>query len=570
MPLRSLEAESERNATDSLLSLAGADGGEWGCNGGTSGARTPAAAGPFGPGPSGTTEVAAAAADEVRYAADAEDASDAEVEDSVEDAEVTEKAEGGLIYCEATSETASSTASLPLAYSSIAVYPPQPLAHGGAPQAYSAGAHAAGAPPQHRGTYGLSEQSPQRQSTPSFTGSPTHQPSSAAAQPVTAIVMHATSPQQVAHSAGSAHPAPSGPMIGGMPAYQRQYYQPQYYQPQYYQPQQGQLYYQQQLPPHYQQQPIYQPLPLQQHYQPQPQHYQMAPQPPPQQHQHPMQYQLQPQQFADPPASLPTAPASSLRKQSRSEDGTTPDEDEEFECGGRRWSSSKKHKHNVAERRRTSRLNALFEELAQIVVSRADLYREKQPGNSKADVLTTSVSCIRHCFSTIDQLKGLLNMALAQLNQSHEDAGASPGQPLSQQALAARVTTLATSAGTIAPVSVASPIVPLSLVPPPAASAAAAKAVSAPRACAPRVVAAAAAGIASITPAIPVSLPAAMPVPVHSIVPVVALTAAAGAMAAASPEPSRSHSEVAAVASTVASAIHLPQHSPARAQWKSP
>eukprot|EP00900_Chrysochromulina_parva_P002669 jgi/Chrpa1/12402/Chrysochromulina_OHIO_Genome00000012-RA len=276
MPLRSLEAESERNATDSLLSLA--DGGEWGCNGGTSGARTPAAAGPFGPGPSGTTEVAAAAADEARYAADVEDASDAEVEDSVEDAEVTEKAEGGMIYCEAASETASSTSSLPLAYSSIAVYPPQPLAHGGAPQAYSAGAHAA-------------------------------------------------------------------------------------------------------------------------------------------------------------------------------EDGTTPDEDEEFECGGRRWSSSKKHKHNVAERRRTSRLNALFEELAQIVVSRADLYREKQPGNSKADVLTTSVSCIRHCFSTIDQLKGLLNMALAQLNQSHEDAGASPGQPLSQQALAARVTTLATSAGTIAPVS---------------------------------------------------------------------------------------------------------------------
>ena len=155
MPLRSLEAESERNATDSLLSLAGADGGKWGCDGGTSGARTPAAAGPFGPGPSGTTEVAAAAADEVRSAADAEDASDAEVEDSVEDAKVTEKAEGGMFYCEAASETASSTSSLPLAYSSIAVYPPQPLAHGGAPQAYSAGAHDAGAPPQHRGAVPL-------------------------------------------------------------------------------------------------------------------------------------------------------------------------------------------------------------------------------------------------------------------------------------------------------------------------------------------------------------------------------------------------------------------------------
>ena len=67
--------------------------------------------------------------------------------------------------------------------------------------------------------------------------------------------------------------------------------------------------------------------------------------------------------------------------------------------------ATKKFKHNIAERRRTSRLNSLFEELSQLVASRADLFSDTANGHSKADVLITSVSCLRHCFSTIDQLK---------------------------------------------------------------------------------------------------------------------------------------------------------------------
>ena len=76
---------------------------------------------------------------------------------------------------------------------------------------------------------------------------------------------------------------------------------------------------------------------------------------------------------------------------------------------------AKKFKHNIAERRRTSRLNTLFEELSQLVASRADLFSDTAQGHTKADVLITSSSCLRHCFSTIDQLKDRLNVALAQL-----------------------------------------------------------------------------------------------------------------------------------------------------------
>ena len=55
----------------------------------------------------------------------------------------------------------------------------------------------------------------------------------------------------------------------------------------------------------------------------------------------------------------------------------TGEEDDDDESPGH---AAKKAKHNVAERRRTSRLNALFEELSTMLASRPDLFCEYDPG----------------------------------------------------------------------------------------------------------------------------------------------------------------------------------------------
>jgi len=74
--------------------------------------------------------------------------------------------------------------------------------------------------------------------------------------------------------------------------------------------------------------------------------------------------------------------------------------------------SNKKMKHNVAERRRTSRLNSLYEELDGLFASRPDLFGDTEQRHSKADVLINSVSCVRSLFTSIDQLKLHLSLAL--------------------------------------------------------------------------------------------------------------------------------------------------------------
>jgi hypothetical protein len=108
-------------------------------------------------------------------------------------------------------------------------------------------------------------------------------------------------------------------------------------------------------------------------------------------------------------------------------------------------SSTKKHKHNIAERvrltartqarthalfcralqsaclratcppvfsqRRTSRLNSLFEELGVLVSSRPDLFCDSGRRHSKADVLMNSIACMRSLFSSVDRMRMPLGIA---------------------------------------------------------------------------------------------------------------------------------------------------------------
>jgi len=71
----------------------------------------------------------------------------------------------------------------------------------------------------------------------------------------------------------------------------------------------------------------------------------------------------------------------------------------------------KKVKHNIAERRRTSRLNSLFDDLDSLVMSRPDIFCDAGQRHSKADVLTTGISCVRSVFATIDQLRYQLGIS---------------------------------------------------------------------------------------------------------------------------------------------------------------
>jgi hypothetical protein len=64
--------------------------------------------------------------------------------------------------------------------------------------------------------------------------------------------------------------------------------------------------------------------------------------------------------------------------------------------------ASKKAKHNVSERRRTSRLNNLFEQLNALLMSRPDLCGASCARNSKADVLINSIKSLNTLFKRVD------------------------------------------------------------------------------------------------------------------------------------------------------------------------
>ena len=88
--------------------------------------------------------------------------------------------------------------------------------------------------------------------------------------------------------------------------------------------------------------------------------------------------------------------------------------------------ATKKLKHNVAERRRTSRLNALFEELASVLACRPDLFIDSGFRHGKADVLLSSIGCIRHLHQYIDMLQ-------IKLSAAHVPPQPAPYVPLTNQ-----------------------------------------------------------------------------------------------------------------------------------------
>ena len=88
--------------------------------------------------------------------------------------------------------------------------------------------------------------------------------------------------------------------------------------------------------------------------------------------------------------------------------------------------ATKKLKHNVAERRRTSRLNALFEELASLLACRPDLFIDSGFRHGKADVLLSSIGCIRHLHQYIDMLQ-------MKLSSAHVPPQPAPFVPLTNQ-----------------------------------------------------------------------------------------------------------------------------------------
>ena len=65
---------------------------------------------------------------------------------------------------------------------------------------------------------------------------------------------------------------------------------------------------------------------------------------------------------------------------------------------------SKRQKHNIAERRRTCRLNTLFEELNKTLSARPELFSEVTPRSSKADILIGSIACVNALIRHVDHL----------------------------------------------------------------------------------------------------------------------------------------------------------------------
>ena len=76
---------------------------------------------------------------------------------------------------------------------------------------------------------------------------------------------------------------------------------------------------------------------------------------------------------------------------------------------------NKKVKHNIAERRRTSKLNSLFDELGGLLASRPDLFCSRGVKHSKADVLVNSINCMRNLYTRIDQLGSQVDLLSRQL-----------------------------------------------------------------------------------------------------------------------------------------------------------
>ena len=89
---------------------------------------------------------------------------------------------------------------------------------------------------------------------------------------------------------------------------------------------------------------------------------------------------------------------------------------------------NKKVKHNIAERRRTSKLNSLFDELGGLLTSRPDLFCSRGVKHSKADVLVNSINCMRNLHTRIDQLDSQVSMLMTQLN--HNNSSTNPAPPV--------------------------------------------------------------------------------------------------------------------------------------------
>ena len=80
--------------------------------------------------------------------------------------------------------------------------------------------------------------------------------------------------------------------------------------------------------------------------------------------------------------------------------GKKRDRDEEETMDG-----SRKHRHNVTERRRVERNNQAFEELAAVLQSRPELYRpSSNPCRTKLALLQESAECMKAMFSLVDEL----------------------------------------------------------------------------------------------------------------------------------------------------------------------
>ena len=93
--------------------------------------------------------------------------------------------------------------------------------------------------------------------------------------------------------------------------------------------------------------------------------------------------------------------------------------------------AAKKFKHNVAERRRTSRLNSLFEEVASLLSSRPDIFCDSGSRHSKADLLINSINCMRALYSRVDQLTIQLQHTAQYVNGAmHAPMPHPPPQPM--------------------------------------------------------------------------------------------------------------------------------------------
>jgi len=88
--------------------------------------------------------------------------------------------------------------------------------------------------------------------------------------------------------------------------------------------------------------------------------------------------------------------------------------------------TDRRYKHNIAERRRTSRINSLFEQLDATLGMRPDLYHSAHSQVSKAETLQDAVRCVRTCFDSLDMLH-------EQIRQLQQGIGTKRQIPLEHQ-----------------------------------------------------------------------------------------------------------------------------------------